>query len=108
MLQLFSARATMEFWIKVSQSSNINVEIYSGVQGQNYYVYSTGNNVFDEWTKIVVNLDGYSSVQGSPSLQNASKLNFIVAGVPLGETATFWIKDIKFSGQEYVVGHVAA
>jgi hypothetical protein len=102
-LTKLSKYSSIEFWIKIPPSSNIYLEIYSGIQGKNYYTYYIGNNVYNEWTKIVVGLDSYISILGNPSLQNVSKINFIVAGVPVDEITTFWIKDLKFSAQEYVL-----
>ncbi len=98
-----SKYAYIEFWMMVPESGNIVLEIYSGKQGQNYYAYSIQNHVFDEWTKIVVGLRDSSYVQGNPNLQNASQINFIVNNVPVGATTTFWIKDLNFYGQEYVL-----
>lgn len=103
-----SKYSSMEFWMKVPKSSEIYLEIYSGNHGQNYYSYSIPNSVYDEWTEISVGLDNNTNVQGDPSLQTASKLDFIVAGVSAGEITTFWIKDLSFSGQEYVLQNATA
>jgi hypothetical protein len=97
---------TLQFLIKVPNSTGINLEIYSGISGQDYYVFAIKNSVFDEWTPISIQMVNYSSIYGNPNLQNASKLNFIVTGVPVGETATFWIKDLQFSGQYYELGNL--
>jgi hypothetical protein len=100
-----SKYSQVEFWIKVPKSVNIYLIIYSVTQdqGQNYYIYTISNNVYDEWVKTDVGLDSYASVQGDPNFQNVSKLGFMVAGVPLDEITTFWIKDLRFSGYEYRV-----
>jgi hypothetical protein len=102
-LENLSQYSSIEFWIMVPQSNKIVLEIYTGVQGQNYFSYLYENTEYSEWFKVDFDLKSYSGLVGDPSLQNATKLNFIVGGLPVGEIATFYIKNITFYTQEYVL-----
>lgn len=93
---------TLEFWVKVPVAGRIFVEIYTGLRGQNYFIYRIQNNVTNKWTKISINLYDLSGVCGAPDMKFASSLNFIVGDVPLNQPLAFWIKDIKFKSSKYV------
>jgi len=95
-----SAYSYVEFSIKVPVSKHI---VFGVVSEDNYYYsYVIENDVYNQWVKLVVDLNDYQYKNGNPSFKHVEKLNFIVAGLPVGETATFWVKDVKFVRQEYV------
>jgi hypothetical protein len=98
-----SQYSSIEFWIMVPQSNKTVLEIYSATQGQNYFSYVYENTEYNEWFKVDFDLNIYSGLIGNPSLQNATRLNFIVSGLPIGAVATFYIKNMIFYSEEYVL-----
>jgi hypothetical protein len=56
----------------------------------------------NKWTEINLDLANYNNKANDPSLQNVTKLNFIISGLAVGEVATFYIKNITFYSQNYV------
>jgi hypothetical protein len=91
----------IEFWVKAPKCQSATLVIYS--DDQNYFLYQIQNTTSDGWVKVAINLNSYTSVYGHPNLQNVNKLGFIFGGFQVGDNATFLIRDLKFSGQEYVL-----
>jgi hypothetical protein len=93
--------SSIEFSIIVPESTKIVLEMYSGAEGQNYFSYVNKNIEFDKWSKVMFDLDNNYGEVGMPSLQNITKLNFIIGGFLVNEFVTFSIKEIGFYKEIY-------
>jgi hypothetical protein len=96
-----SQYSSVEFWIMVPESTQIVLEMYPGTDGQNYFSYVNKNTEYNEWSRVVFDLSNSYGIVGKPSLQNVTKLNFIVGGMTIGEAVSFCVKDISFYKETY-------
>jgi hypothetical protein len=97
-----SQYSSVKFWINVPELTNMTLEMFSGLIGLNYLSYHITNIGYDKWVEVVFVLSEPSGVIGEPSLQNTTKMNFIVAG-SIGQSITFFIKDLDFYNETYVL-----
>jgi hypothetical protein len=94
---------SFDFYLKAPKCDRLILEVYSGNLGQNYFSYRYIVSGSQNWTNIHILLPEYTGLIGNPDLGKAVKINFIIAGVNANQQQVFWIKDIVFSNEAYVL-----
>jgi hypothetical protein len=93
--------SSVKFSIMTQKSNKIVLEIYSGLQGQNYLSYVRTEYESNKWVDVIFDLETPYNTVGQPNLQDVTKMNFIVGGFSAGQNVTFLIKDITFYLETY-------
>ena len=96
-----SQYSSFEFSIMTPKSSQIIAELHSEMAGANYFSYVSKNTENNNWSKVVFDLNDIYRKVGTPGMQNITQLSIILSGQTIGESVSFWIKDISFNEQVY-------